>query len=725
MDDATARDAHHVLAASSLTDERIRVLKHGDTFALFDQHGDIRSSQWGESGMYHDGTRFLSRFQLELDGTRPFLLSSTVRDDNDQLVVALTNPDLFREGSPYLPLGSLQLVWRKLLWMGVLYQELRIENHAMTTADFNITMQFAADFADIYEIRGMHRKARGRDLEPEAAGGQIKLPYLGLDGVTRRTALQFTPRPHWLTAGCASYDVNLAPQESTLLQVAVACERDYSSRPALSFDQAHVEVRTDLESRAGRYAKIETENGQFNALVRRATADLHMLTTALPTGPYPYAGIPWFNTPFGRDGLITAMECLWLNPSLARGVLAYLARTQATETIPEQDAEPGKILHETRSGEMAALGEMPFARYYGSVDATPLFIVLAGAYYERTGDRRFIEEIWPNIEAGLGWMERYGDGDGDGFIEYRAHSKDSLLHQGWKDADDAIFHADGSLARGPIALCEVQGYAYAAWQAAATLAAVQRSHLVEEFVDCAEKLRERFDEAFWCEELSLYALALDGDKRPCRVRTSNAGHCLFSGIALPDRAARVAQALHRPESFSGWGIRTLAVAERRYNPMGYHTGSVWPHDNALIAYGMARYGMADEAMKIFSGMFGAATYCDLYRVPELFCGFAREPGEGPVIFPVACAPQAWSAAAVFLILQGCLGLTINALARRITFACPSLPPFLSKVRMSDLAVGNGTADLLIVRHDCDISVNVLHNDEEFDVVVLPVQSARR
>jgi glycogen debranching enzyme len=717
MDDATVRDAHHVLAASSLTDERIRVLKHGDTFALFDQHGDIRSSQWGESGMYHDGTRFLSRFQLELDGTRPFLLSSTVRDDNDQLVVALTNPDLSRESSPYLPVGSLQLVWRKLLWMGVLYQELRIENHAMTTADFSIAMQFAADFADIYEIRGMHRKARGRDLEPEAAGGHIKLPYLGLDGVTRRTALQFTPRPHWLTAGCAFYDVNLAPQESTLLHVAVACERDYSSRPALSFDQARVEVRMDLESRAVRYAKIETENGQFNALVRRAIADLHMLTTALPTGPYPYAGIPWFNTPFGRDGIITAMECLWLNPNLAAGVLAYLARTQATETIPEQDAEPGKILHETRSGEMAALGEIPFARYYGSVDATPLFIVLAGAYYERTGDRRLIEEIWPNIEAGLGWMERYGDCDG--FIEYRARAKDGLLHQGWKDADDAIFHADGSLADGPIALCEVQGYAYAAWQAAATLAAVQRSHLVEEFVDCAEKLRERFDEAFWCEELSLYALALDGDKRPCRVRTSDAGHCLFSGIALPDRAARVAQALHRPESFSGWGIRTLAVGERRYNPMGYHTGSVWPHDNALIAYGMARYGMPDEAMKIFSGMFDAATYCDLNRVPELFCGFAREPGEGPVIFPVACAPQAWSAAAVFLILQGCLGLSINALERKIKFVRPSLPPFLSKVRLSDLTVGTGTVDLLVVRHERDISVKVLHNDEDFEVVILP------
>jgi len=719
MDEAAAREAHHIHADYGLTDERARVLKHADTFVLFDERGDIRASQWGESGLYHDGTRHLSRFQLELEGARPFLLSSTVRDDNDQLVVALTNPDLYRQARIFLPMGSLHLAWRKLLWMGVLYQELRIENHAMRPADFSIAIEFAADFADIYEVRGMRRKARGYDLESEIVDGVVRLCYRGLDAVVRRTVLRFNPPPDRLTHARATCDIRLGAHQSLALYVDAACEREAVVRPLLSFHCAREELRSDLEEQVAQYARIETANTQFNALVRRTTADLHMLTTVLLTGPYPYAGVPWFNTPFGRDGIITALECLWLNPTLARGVLAYLACTQATEVVPEQDAEPGKILHETRRGEMAAMGEMPFAQYYGSVDATPLFVVLAAAYYERTGERPFIEEIWPNIQAALRWMSDYGDCDGDGFIEYRSNAGDGLLHQAWKDSDDAIFHADGSAPRGPIAVCEVQGYAYAAWLAGAAIAsALELPELSAECKHRAHVLRERFEDTFWCEDLSLYAIALDGAKRPCRVRTSNPGHCLYSGIASPDRAALVAKALLRPESFSGWGVRTVAAGEPRYNPMGYHTGTVWPHDNALIARGMTRYGLSAPAARIFTGLFDAAMYCDLYRLPELFCGFKRHAGEGPVMYPVACAPQAWSAAAVFLLLQGCLGLTVNALERKISFGRPSLPPFLTEVRIMNLTVQDASADVLIVRHERDISVNVLRQNGHLEVVVL-------
>jgi glycogen debranching enzyme len=718
-----SEDAHHILADSSLTDQPIRVLKHGDTFALFDQYGDIRPGKSGEQGLYHDGTRFLSRLVLQLEGARPFFLSSTIRDDNDQLAVALTNPDLCREDRVYLPLGSLHLGLKKFLWQGACHQELRVENHGFQPAKVVITMQFAADFADIYEVRGLKRKARGDDLEPEVGASRVALRYRGLDGFVRRTILRFTPQPTMLDATRAQFDVELLPRQAAVFYLAVGCEwiskSTTGSSPLLLFEQARAAAKVTLEAQKAEVCRIEASNGQFHAWVKRAASDLSMMTTVLPTGPYPYAGVPWFNTPFGRDGIITALECLWLQPSLARGVLAYLASTQATEDIPDQDAEPGKILHETRKGEMAVLREMPFACYYGSVDATPLFVHLASVYYERTADREFIEEIWPNIEAALVWMQRYGDRDGDGFLEYSRQSGDGLVHQGWKDSDDGIFHADGSPACGPIALCEVQGYAYAAWRGAAMLAAVLgRTDLSATYASQAEILRDRFENAFWCDELSTYALALDGDKRPCRVRASNAGQCLFPGIALPGRARRVARTLLAPESFSGWGIRSLATTEARYNPMGYHNGGVWPHDNALIALGLSHYGMTEEATRVFTGMFDAAMYFDLHRVPELFCGFPRDEGEGPVLYPVACAPQAWSAASAFLLFQACLGLRISGIDSKISFVRPSLPPFLNEARIFNLQVRGADVDLALFRHGKDISVNVLRRRGDVEIGVL-------
>ncbi len=722
---AEAKGAHsetspfYIQAPTPAADERTRVLKQGDTFAVFDHYGDIKPVGLGEEGLYHEGTRFLSCLLLVLERERPLFLSSTVRDDNEVLAIDLTNPDLASNGRVEVPRGTLHLGRSKFLWDGACYERLRVRNYGLAPMAVSVGLYFEADFTDIFEVRGTRRERRGRTLEPAVRSDAVVLSYEGLDRIIRRTCLSFTPRPDFLSDGKAFFRVALDPQQERTLEVTVCCERGKTCPRVVPYKAARAAARAEREAARPDEACVHTANEQFNALLRRNAADLHMLTSQTPEGPYPYAGVPWFSTPFGRDGILTALECLWLYPGLARGVLAYLAATQAREVNPKQDAEPGKILHETRGGEMAALGEIPFGRYYGSVDATPLFVLLAGAYHERTADRAFSEQIWPNVRRALDWIERYGDADGDGFVEYQRHSPQGLIQQGWKDSHDSVFHADGTLAQAPIALCEVQAYVYGAWTAAARLChALGRPAEGEMFEARAERLRQRFADAFWCPDLGTYALALDGRKQPCLVRTSNAGHCLLTGIAFPEHARAVAQTLLSPESFSGWGVRTLAAGQPRYNPMSYHNGSVWPHDNALVADGLARYGLKEPVLRILAGLFDAGTYLDLHRLPELFCGFPRRPGEGPTLYPVACAPQAWSAASVFLLLRACLGLEVNAVRGEIAFDYPTLPEYLREVRVRGLRVGDAVLDLLLLRHGHDVGINVTRKEGEVRVLMV-------
>jgi glycogen debranching enzyme len=643
----------------------------------------------GAEGLYHRDTRHLSRFTVTLDGARPRSLSTAVSDDNSRLTCDLACP----APHPNLDMGDdgneILLRRETFLWRETRHDLISVTNFSSLPQALTVAISFAADFADLFEIRGTVRIRHGDLLRPAQTASSVTLACRGVDAALRTTTIAFTPAPDTLDHRRASYTLHLAPGATIRISAATVCATnpDAGARPP-SYIPARQAARRQTRALRLAAAAITTGNTLADAALRRARDDLIMLTTRTAHGLYPYAGVPWFSTAFGRDGIITALQVLSFAPGLARGVLGYLAANQATTTDPRADAEPGKILHEARDGDMARTGEVPFHRYYGAVDSTPLFVMLAGAYLRRTGDLACIRAIWPNIQAALAWIDTYGDADGDGFIEYGRKSPDGLVNQGWKDSRDSIFQEDGALAEGPIALCEVQGYVYAAKQAAAAIAiALGQPETANRLTRAAATLERKFNEKFWDESLGTYVLALDGAKRPCRVLASNAGHALFTGIATPDRAQRVADLLMGEAFFSGWGIRTIAAGQPRYNPLSYHNGSVWPHDNALIGLGLAHYGRAADAARLFDALLATAATQDRYRLPELFCGLPRGAGSAPTSYPVACAPQAWAAGALPALLDACLGLTFNPEAGTASAASPVLPASLPGVSLSNLAAG--------------------------------------
>lgn len=706
---------YHISNDAVNADERNRVLNHFNTFGIFDMLGNISPNGKMIQGIYHDGTRFLNTLLLTIDGKRPLLLSGAVKEDNEILSTDLTNPAL-SDGA--IPENTLHLSRTQFIRNKAFYEEICCRYYGDQPCYFTLSLTFIADFKDIFEIRGIRREVPVNEVHGSVGKTRITFQYLGQDNVQRETDIAFTsPADYYIVDNTIHFNIRLQQQQTISINYTIYCKTGKEKNKDIDFQVARASINEELAQTRRLFANIYTSNTQFNHWINRSKADILSLLTQTEYGNYPYAGVPWYNTAFGRDGIITAMETLWLAPEVSKDVLIFLAKKQATKLIPEKDAEPGKILHEMRTGEMANTGEIPFKEYYGTIDATPLFIMLAGMYYERTADMATIKKLWPHILAALNWIDQYGDIDGDGFVEYKYKAKNGLINQGWKDSHDSIMYEDGRLADAPIALCEVQGYVYAAKYYAARMAMFRKEQdLSQKLFKEAAELKEKFNKQFWDDQLNCYVLALDGEKRPCRVISSNAGHCLFTRIATEQNARKLAGTLLSSDMFTGWGIRTLSAKEKRYNPMSYHNGSVWPHDNALIAYGLSLYGLQEQALRIMQGMFDAGLFIDMQRLPELFCGFDRRRGEGPTDYPVACSPQAWSVAVVFMMLQAAFCIDINALTKTITFERPALPPYLDHVYISNLITGDSFCNLNLTRTQFDVSFNLLQKPADWSFI---------
>jgi len=699
--------------ASSLTSRRAtRVLVNGQSFAVFEAGGDVLETPHEPLGFFHRDTRHLSRFELKIAGETPHYLNSYVSRENAQLRVNLSNPDLGLDGEDFeLPINSIQIERDWVIAGDALFHKMVVRNYARAAIEIPLDFLFGADFADLFEVRGLKRRRRGEFARPGVGRDWVRFSYRGLDGKSRFTRVVFDPRPLTLRPGRASFVLTVNPDEQKEMEMLVrGGSEDLPSRThvPIRFEGALAERHSELARYSPGWSTITASSEPLDNLLRRSSADLNSIIQPAPEGTFVMAGIPWFATLFGRDSILTALFVLPINPALAVGTLKKLANLQGTEINDARDEQPGKIIHEIRWGEVAATGEVPFGRYYGSIDSTPLFLWLLGEYAAVTGDLKLPAELWSNVERALEWIERWGDRDGDLYVEYIRETPRGLANQGWKDSFDSVSHADGMLARPPIALCEVQGYVYAAYISIAQVARrLGHTSLANRLLERAASLKERFIRDFWLEEQGTVALALDADKKPCKVIASNAAHCLAAGLLDARQGERVAGRLLGDEMFSGWGIRTLASGEQRYNPMSYHNGSVWPHDNAIAAAGLRRTSNRDGIVKILEGLVQAAAHLKTGSLPELFCGFVRDERLGPVPYPVACHPQAWSAASIFMILRAMLGIEVAGFDRKLFIDSPLMPPWLDWIKIENLRVGDGSVSFLVRRTSDAPAIEIL------------------
>jgi glycogen debranching enzyme len=724
----------------------VQVLKHGNVFLLTDPFGDIHPDSRG-LGLYAGDTRLLSCSVLRVGGERPVLLQGSP-GGNFRGSIQLTNPSADRNPDAKIhPLDdmvgrTIGISRDRLVAAGALEERVRVVNHASRPGTIVIELELGTDSADIFEVRGFPRVARGTLLPVATTPDRVTFRYDGLDHQRRFTHVAFSEAAVAVEPVDAASTDPLDTGATVHLRWAFPLDPGETGELRWTVWHTTTEIPSDPADVSGLFpppprltadegvtayhawergtTAIASDHELFNLVVARSVADLRLLVNDGPGEGQRYvaAGVPWFTTLFGRDSLITALQALAYRPQLAVETLTVLADHQATELDPDRDAEPGKILHELRTGEMAGSGELPHTPYFGSVDSTPLWLILLGETYDWTGDRALLDRLWPNALAALDWIDRYGDRDGDGFVEYERHTDHGLLNQGWKDSSDAIRDRDGREVVPPIALAEVQGYVFAAKRRLAGLARVRGDvELAARLDRDAGLLHDRFEASFWIEDQRFYALALDRDKRPADAIGSNAGQCLWTGIVAPERARDVIDRLLGPTMSSGWGIRTLASDQPGYNPIGYHTGTVWPHDTSLIAAGMKQYGFDDEANRLVGSVLEAAQRFPEYRLPELYCGFDRDDGQLPVPYPVACSPQAWAAGAPFLFLSTMLGLRPHADRAELELLHPHLPDWLGKVTLTNLRIGEASVDLLFHRWRGTTSAEVLRKVGDVGVTI--------
>jgi glycogen debranching enzyme len=679
---------------------KVLSIKEGETFLYSDIAGNLDDRHEYGHGFYHRDTRFLSHFRMKVSGRDPILLSSS-SERAYMSYIDLTNPELFMNGDPMVPQQTLN-IRRVRAIHGRLFERIRVKNYNPHAIQTTMSFSLAADFADIFQVRGFRTDDRGHLEPPQAAESRAEFSYEGLDDVTRKTVIQFDPQPDRLEVVgdqvVAEFSLELAPHQTRLITMTMDPVIGEVRPMRVEFDSAVHHLRRSYEDWERECTQITTDNEVFNNLLIRGLRDLRALYTSTDQGGIIAAGIPWYVAVFGRDALISSHQLLTVNPKPARDALRLLARHQGTKEDSWRDEEPGKILHEIRRGELAGAGAIPHTPYYGSVDATPLFVFLYAQCFRWTGDDGFARELLPNVRAALDWIDNFGDMDGDGFVEYRTRSPRGVHNQGWKDSFDSVVHTDGRLAAPPIALAEVQGYVYMAkLRVADVFDALGEYRSAVRLREEAAELKVRFNDAFWMPEEDYFAMALDGDKRQVRTVTSNPGHCLYADILDSDKAAHVARRLLQPDMFSGWGVRTMSKGALAYNPMSYHNGSVWPHDNAMIAAGLKRYGHVKATNRVVTAMFDASIHADYMRLPELFCGFTRRTPNQPVGYPVACSPQAWAAGAPILMLQAILGVSARAHENMLTVNKPHLPPWLNVVELRNLRIGTSTISLVFRR----------------------------